>query len=136
MSALCEVVARYNGIHTTHIRNEGSGVLKSLEEVLEVSRRTGVRLNVSHHKVCGRQNWGMSKETLALLDQAREEGMTVTMDVYPYLASMTKLAACIPYSTGYTETCFLFIPLRSYLTIPSIMQNKVSSLPKPTFLPG
>lgn len=96
VSALCEVVARYNGIHTTHIRNEGSGVLKSLEEVLEVSRRTGVRLNVSHHKVCGRQNWGMSKETLALLDQAREEGMTVTMDVYPYLASMTKLAACIP----------------------------------------
>ncbi len=96
VSALCEVVAKYNGIHTTHIRNEGSEVLKSLEEVLEASRRTGVRLNISHHKVCGRNNWGMSKETLALLDQAREEGITVTMDVYPYLASMTKLAACIP----------------------------------------
>ena len=96
VSALCEVVAKYGGIHTTHIRNEGSGVLKSLEEVLEVSRRTGVALNVSHHKVCGQKNWGMSKETLALLDKAREEGITVTMDVYPYLASMTKLAACIP----------------------------------------
>ncbi|MBQ2105912.1 MAG: D-aminoacylase [Lachnospiraceae bacterium] len=96
VSALCEVVAKYNGIHTTHIRNEGSEVLNSLEEVLEVSRRTGVRLNVSHHKVCGRKNWGMSKDTLALLDKAREEGITVTMDVYPYLASMTKLSACIP----------------------------------------
>lgn len=96
ISALCEVVAKYGGMHTTHIRNEGSQVLKSLEEVLEVSRRTGVRLNVSHHKVCGQKNWGMSKDTLALLDAARAEGITVTMDVYPYLASMTKLAACIP----------------------------------------
>lgn len=96
VSALCEVVAKYGGIHTTHIRNEGSQVLKSLEEVLEVSRRTGVKLNVSHHKICGQKNWGMSKETLALLDAARAEGLTVTMDVYPYLASMTKLAACIP----------------------------------------
>ena len=96
VSALCEVVAKYSGIHTTHIRNEGSEVLKSLEEVLEVSRRTGVALNVSHHKVCGQKNWGMSEQTLALLDAARAEGITVTMDVYPYLASMTKLAACIP----------------------------------------
>ena len=96
VSALCEVVAKYGGIHTTHIRNEGSEVLKSLEEVLEVSRRTGVSLNVSHHKVCGRQNWGLSEKTLALLDAACAEGLTVTMDVYPYLASMTKLAACIP----------------------------------------
>ncbi|MBR5267581.1 MAG: D-aminoacylase [Lachnospiraceae bacterium] len=96
VSALCEIVAKYDGIHASHIRNEGSEVLKSLEEVLEVSRRTGVRLNISHHKVCGRKNWGISKETLALLDQARKEGITVTMDVYPYLASMTKLGACIP----------------------------------------
>ena len=96
VAALCEVVAKYGGIHTTHIRNEGSEVLKSLEEVLEVSRRTGVRLNISHHKVCGRKNWGMSEQTLELLERARNEGITVTMDVYPYLASMTKLAACIP----------------------------------------
>ena len=96
VSALCEVVARYGGIHASHIRNEGSEVLKSLEEVLEISRRTGVALNISHHKVCGQKNWGMSKQTLALLDDARKEGITVTMDVYPYLASMTKLAACIP----------------------------------------
>ena len=96
VSALCEVVAKYGGIHTTHMRNEGSEVLKSIEEVLEVSRRTGVALNISHHKVCGRKNWGMSEQTLAMLDKAREEGIRVTMDVYPYLASMTKLAACIP----------------------------------------
>ncbi|MBQ7796444.1 MAG: D-aminoacylase [Lachnospiraceae bacterium] len=96
VAALCEIVAKYGGIHTTHIRNEGSEVLKSIEEVLEVSRRTGVALNISHHKVCGRKNWGLTKETLALIEQARSEGIQVTLDVYPYLASMTKLAACIP----------------------------------------
>lgn len=96
IAALCEVVAKYGGIHTSHIRNEGSGVLESLEEVLEVSRRTGVALNISHHKVCGKKNKGLSVQTLELLDAARKEGITVTQDVYPYLASMTKLAACIP----------------------------------------
>lgn len=96
VSALCEVVAKYGGIHTSHIRNEGSEVLESLEEILEVARRTGVQTNVSHHKVCGRKNWGLSEKTLELLESARQEGIHVTMDVYPYLASMTKLAACIP----------------------------------------
>ncbi len=96
VAELCSVVAEYGGIHTSHIRNEGSGVLKSIEEVLEVSRRTGVALNISHHKVCGRKNWGLSDKTLALVEKARAEGLQVTMDVYPYTASMTKLAACIP----------------------------------------
>ena len=96
ISALCAVVAEYGGIHTTHMRNEGSEILKSMEEVFEASRRTGCALNISHHKICGKKNWGLSEETLKMAGDARKEGLNVTMDVYPYTASMTKLAACIP----------------------------------------
>ena len=105
VSRLCAVVKRYGGIHTTHMRNEGSGILESIDEVLEVSRRTGVSLNISHHKVCGKKNWGLSGQTLKKIKEARSEGLSVTADVYPYTASMTKLAACIPaeYFTKGTE---------------------------------
>lgn len=96
ISALCAVVAEYGGIHTTHMRNEGSGILRSMEEVFEPSRRTGCALNISHHKICGKKNWGLSEQTLRLAQEARSQGIQVTMDVYPYTASMTKLAACIP----------------------------------------
>lgn len=96
IAELCKVVAKYGGIHTTHMRNEGSEIIKSVEEVLEVSRRSGAALNISHHKVCGRKNWGLSEKTLRLVEEARSSGLSVTMDVYPYTASMTKLAACIP----------------------------------------
>lgn len=96
VSGLCAVAARYGGIHTTHMRNEGAGILDSVKEVLEISRRSGIALNISHHKICGKKNRGLSEQTLELADEARKEGIQVTMDVYPYTASMTKLAACIP----------------------------------------
>ena len=94
--ALAKIVSEYDGIYTTHMRNESFDVLKSVKEALEVARQSGVRLMISHHKVCGKKNWGLSKETLQLVDEAVKEGLRVTLDQYPYTASMTHLNACIP----------------------------------------
>ena len=59
---LCKVVAEYDGIYTTHMRNEGDDVLKSIEESIEVGRRSGCRVHISHLKVCGQKNWGLSHD--------------------------------------------------------------------------
>ena len=96
IAALCEVVAEYGGLYTTHMRDESAGVLASVEEALEVARRTGVRLCISHHKICGKSNWGLSRKTLAMIDAACAEGCQVTYDVYPYTASSSKLSVCLP----------------------------------------
>ncbi len=96
IAALCEVVAEYGGLYTTHMRDESAGVLASVEETLEVARRTGVRLCISHHKICGRSNWGLSRKTLEMIDAACAEGCQVTYDVYPYTASSSKLSVCLP----------------------------------------
>jgi len=96
VAALCEVVAEYGGLYTTHMRDESSHVVESVRESLEVVRRTGVRLCISHHKICGRQNWGLSEQTLALIDEAVNDGFAVNYDVYPYTASMSKLSVCLP----------------------------------------
>lgn len=93
---LAEVLRPYGGIYASHMRNESDDVVKSVEETLEIGRRAGVPVVISHHKICGRKNWGLSSETLRLVDEAVKEGLIVTLDQYPYTASMTHLNACIP----------------------------------------
>ena len=95
---LCKIVAEYGGIYATHMANEAAFVVQSVNDAISVARRSGVSLNISHHKICGKENWGKSKETLALIDTAREEGMDIFCDIYPYTASMTNLTVCLPSS--------------------------------------
>jgi len=83
-------------IYTSHIRGESDHVVRSVEEVVEIGRRTGRRVHVSHHKTAGTANWGKSVETLRVLAQARADGVAVTQDMYPYRAGATNLSAALP----------------------------------------
>lgn len=96
IAALCEVVADFDGIYATHMRDESSHVVESVQESIAVARRTGVRLWISHHKICGKANWGLSTQTLKMIDSARKEGLRIMLDAYPYTASMSKLSTCLP----------------------------------------
>jgi N-acyl-D-amino-acid deacylase len=88
--ALAQHLVLYNGIYTTHMRDERDGVVASVEETLDIGRRAGVRVVISHHKACARRNWGRTKETLALISIAKKK-QNVNLDVYPYVASSTVL---------------------------------------------
>jgi len=94
--ALCEVVAAYGGLYATHMRNEGEQLLVAVEEALEIARRSGVRLQLSHHKVLGRRNWGLTAQSLAIIDQAVADGVDLALDQYPYPASSTTMVALVP----------------------------------------
>lgn len=97
MIELCRVAAEYGGDMTIHMRNEGVRVVEAVQETLRVVRETGIRCVISHHKVGGGQaNWGKSKETLPLIEQANKEGYTVFLDQYPYIAASTGLTSEIP----------------------------------------
>lgn len=96
LTELCKVVAEYNGVYATHMREEGDFVAESVREAIETAGDAGCRLCISHHKVCGHKNWGKSKDTLALIDAANAAGHEVAFDVYPYTASMTSLSVCLP----------------------------------------
>jgi len=82
--------------YSSHIRDEGAGLLQSVEEAIAIGRVLGARVEISHLKASGRPNWGKSREALALIDQAVKEGLPVGCDVYPYLASSTGLSAFLP----------------------------------------
>lgn len=96
VEALASVVAEYGGIYSSHIRNEAENVIESVQEVLDVGRKTGVRLNISHHKVQGRDNWGKQNTTLKMVDEANANGIYTTLDLYPYTRSMNGMKSCMP----------------------------------------
>jgi N-acyl-D-amino-acid deacylase len=89
---LAACVARYGGIYTTHMRNEREGVLDSVRETLEIGKRADVPVVISHHKCCGKENFGLTAKTLPLIAEARKSQL-VNLDVYPYTASSTVLLA-------------------------------------------
>ena len=94
--ALASVVARHGGLYASHIRNEGNKLLEAVSEGMEIGRRSGARVQLSHHKAAGKMNWGRVKESTALIERARAEGVDVTADQYPYTASSTGLGTVIP----------------------------------------
>lgn len=90
---LARVVAERGGFYATHMRDEGGELVQSVEEALQIAREARVSLQISHHKAAGKANWGKTKQTLAMVDAARAEGLDVHSDVYPYTAGSTVLSA-------------------------------------------
>ena len=94
--SLASVAARYNGIYASHIRGEGGTLLQAVREAIEIGERAKIPVEISHFKASGRKYWGMTTESLRLVEEARARGVDVTVDQYPYIASSTSLAALLP----------------------------------------
>ena len=93
---LAKVIAPFDGIYASHMRDESNLVVESVKETIDVGRQAGVRVSISHHKMLGKPNWGKQKETLRLIHEANAQGIPVVCDQYPYTRTMTSLNACIP----------------------------------------
>jgi len=94
--ALAEVVAEYDGIYISHIRNEGSHLPEAVGELIEIARAAGIRAEIYHFKASGQKNWPLFPEAVAEVEQARAEGLHITADIYTYPASATGLNASMP----------------------------------------
>lgn len=93
---LCKVVKEYNGVYATHMRNESYNLIEGVKEAIDIGRKSGVKVLISHHKAVGKENFGKSIETLKLVDEAVKEGIDIRLDQYPYTACSTALNATIP----------------------------------------
>lgn len=93
---LAEVVRDHGGFWSVHMRNEADLLLESVNEVLNIAEKSGVSLQVSHHKVMGTENWGLLELSLARLSDARFSGLDVMIDQYPYTTSSTRLSIVLP----------------------------------------
>ena len=93
---LCKVVAEYDGIYISHVRNEGTQLLEALDELIEITRKAGIRSEIYHLKVTGQKNWPKMEEAIKKVNQARADGLQITADMYTYPASGTGLGATMP----------------------------------------
>lgn len=93
---LSKAMEPYHGIYTSHIRNQGNQLLKSIEEAILIGLEAGVNVNISHHKAVGKENFGKVKNSLEKMKAASNKGIRVTHDIYPYAASSTTLSATLP----------------------------------------
>ena len=96
LTAMSEAMAPYGGVYITHLRSEADQFLEGLDEAIEIGRRAGVPVEVYHLKAAGRRNWHKAELAIARIEAARDEGLDIGADMYPYIAGSTGLAACLP----------------------------------------
>ncbi|MHA1197555.1 MAG: N-acyl-D-amino-acid deacylase family protein [Promethearchaeota archaeon] len=94
---LAKVVAEYDGLYFSHIRGEGKNVLNAVKECIEIVEKSGVvGGQIAHHKIAGKRYWGLSENTIKIIEEANEKGISIYCDSYPYTRGMTSLKTALP----------------------------------------
>jgi N-acyl-D-amino-acid deacylase len=93
---LARVARQYGGIYATHQRSEANTIDASLDEVFEIAQKAQIPVEIWHLKTAYKKNWGRMAHVLTRIRQARDRGLDVTADIYPYIAGSTALSACLP----------------------------------------
>jgi N-acyl-D-amino-acid deacylase len=96
ITSLAFVTARRGGFYATHMRSEGARLLEAIDEVLDIGRTANIRVQISHLKTSGENNWGKIDDAFARIESAQREGVSVHADRYPYIAGGTDLDIVLP----------------------------------------
>jgi len=92
---VAQPLAEFGALYASHVRGEGEALLAAHAEAIEIGRRVGVPVQISHHKASGRAHWGRVRDSIAQIEAARAQGQDVTCDQYPYTAGSTRLFALV-----------------------------------------
>ncbi len=94
--ALAQVASKYGGLYATHMRSEGASEMPALAEAIRIGREAHLPVEVFHLKVSGKPRWGGMKNVVATIQNARDSGLDIAGDMYPYPAGATALASALP----------------------------------------
>jgi N-acyl-D-amino-acid deacylase len=93
---LCKVAAKYRGKYISHVRSEGNRLVEAIEELIRISREARIPAEIYHLKAAGEANWPKMPRVIAMIEQARRDGLRITADMYTYTAGATGLDASMP----------------------------------------
>jgi N-acyl-D-amino-acid deacylase len=96
LAELAGEAGRCGGIYISHLRYESDRLLEGVDELIEISRRSGAPAEIYHLKAAGKANWGKLDEAIARIEAARARGQRITADMYTYTAGSTGLDAAMP----------------------------------------
>ena len=94
--ALAQVASQYGGLYATHMRSEGASEMAALAEAIRIGREGHLPVEIFHIKVSGKPRWGSMKNVVAAIQSARDSGLDIAADMYPYPAGATALASALP----------------------------------------
>ena len=131
--AATHVVAEYGGVYASHQRNEVARVPEATRETIRIAEETGIRVNISHLKICGKNNWGMMDEVIRVIEEARRKDIAITADMYPYDKAATGPLIAITTNSGWS--CFRlpdkmepFVGLREKMKNKDLTDDEMSAL--------
>jgi len=122
---LVKAIAPYGGVYISHIRSEGDRLLEAIDEAIEIGQQAKVPVEIYHLKAVSAQNWPKMPLAIKKIDEARESGIDVQANMYPYTASGTGLTACLPDRTAADGKLF------ENLASPAIRQKLLAEMLKP-----
>jgi len=93
---LAKAAARYGGIYSSHIRDEGEGVFRAIDEAIQVGKGAGIPVDIIHMKIAHQKLWGRASEIIAMVQKARDQGYDIRANVYPYTAGQNNLSSIVP----------------------------------------
>lgn len=93
---LAKVAAPYGGMYISHMRSEGNGVLKAIDETIRIAREANMPAEIYHLKLGGKENWSKMDSVIAKIKKANDSGLRITADMYNYTAGATGLDAAMP----------------------------------------
>tara|TARA_B110000914_G_scaffold129017_1_gene112744 strand:+ start:2132 stop:3805 length:1674 start_codon:yes stop_codon:yes gene_type:complete len=94
--ALCKVASEYNGLYISHMRSEGNRLLQSIDELMRIANEADIRAEIYHLKMSGKENWSKYDDVVKKIDSARTAGLSITTNMYNYVAGATGLDASMP----------------------------------------
>jgi N-acyl-D-amino-acid deacylase len=123
--ALSTEAANCGGMYISHMRSEGDRLLESIDELIEISRRSGAPAEIYHLKQAGRANWGKLDSAIAKIEAARASGLRITADMYTYTAGGTGVAASMPPWVQDGGNVAMLKRLRDPATVERIKQEMI-----------
>jgi len=93
---LAKTAKQYGGIYSSHIRDEGEGVFRAIDEAIQVGKGASIPVDIIHMKIAHKKLWGRANEIIAMVQKARADGYDVRANVYPYTAGQNNLSSIVP----------------------------------------
>jgi N-acyl-D-amino-acid deacylase len=123
---LAKVAAQYNGVYFSHMRNESAQLLEAIQETIRIGEEAHIPVHIYHLKAAGEDNWPLMTKAIALIQSARDRGVDVTADIYPYIRNGIGLGSFI-HPKHYANGADVFLPTLSDPKVRADLRKEIET---------
>jgi N-acyl-D-amino-acid deacylase len=123
---LAKVAAQYDGVYFSHMRNESAQLLDAINETIRIGKEAHIPVHIYHLKAAGERNWPLMAEAIALIQSARDGGVDVTADIYPYIRNGIGLGSFI-HPRHYAKGTDAFLPTLSDAKLRADLRKEIET---------